>query len=510
MYAVLYTSILVVASTVALFAYLKRRKLHKLVDKIPGPKPVPFFGNSLIFEKDSDAFYKQIENLCHHHIDTGICRVWIGQQLVILVYRADLLETFFNGSKHISKSFIYKFLDPWLGNGLLNSTGPKWFKRRRMITPSFHYKILEDFLDVMNEQAKILGDIFDSKVGGEAFNVQDYLAHCALDIISETASGRRINAQQGEKSPYVEALYGASADFFHRLNKPWLWPHFLHRLHPSGRAYAKNLKVLKEFTTQVIKERSAEFDRVWEKHQGGKTAAPGDSEIPIRIGKRMVILDMLLLAAKTDESITKEAIQEEVDTFMFEGHDTTATTMAWGLYHIGRHPEVQAKLHNEVDRIFGDDDRPVTMDDINQLKYLDSFLKESMRVIPTVPLYGREVSEDCEMGGYFVPKKATVLFMTAPLHRDPKYFPEPDKLDPDRWVTDNPTDKHPFAYVPFSAGVRNCIGQRFAIIEEKVVLSHLLRRFTVTCTDPDEPGRTGFLVMRPVNGVHITLERRNA
>ncbi|CAF1531837.1 unnamed protein product [Adineta steineri] len=157
-----------------------------------------------------------------------------------------------------------------------------------------------------------------------------------------------------------------------------------------------------------------------------------------------------------------------------------------------------------MDRVFGDDyDRACTIEDLNELEYLECVIKESLRLYPSVPFIAREIQED------FMFRTTAVIFIYY-IHRDPKHFPDPDRFDPDRFLPENSIGRSPYAYVPFSAGSRNCIGQRFAMLEEKVILSSILRRFKLkTSQSPDDLHLSFELLLRSVNGVHVQLELRH-
>ena len=227
--------------------------------------------------------------------------------------------------------------------------------------------------------------------------------------------------------------------------------------------------------------------------------------------KRIAFLDMLLKAKSEDASLTFDDIQEEVDTFMFEGHDTTTAGAAWICQFIGSHPEVQKKLHAEIDEVFGSTNRQLTNEDLGNLKYLECVIKESLRLCPPVPFFMRYVNEDQTVAGKTIPKGATVTVFAYMIHRDEKYFPDPERFDPDRFLPENSANRHPFAYVPFSAGKRNCIGQRFAMMEEKVLIANILRKFEIKALRPTkEIGKLVELILRPKGGILISVTPRTA
>ncbi|XP_075786455.1 cytochrome P450 4V2-like isoform X2 [Pelodiscus sinensis] len=415
------------------------------------------------------------------------------------------LAVILSSSKHIQKSYQYKFLYPWLGTGLLTSTGDKWRSRRKMITPTFHFSILADFLEVMNEQASILVKKLEKHADKEPFDCFLDITLCALDIICETSMGKKVGAQNNKNSEYVRAVYKMSDIIQHRQKSPWLWPDFMYSMVHEGREHNRILKILHSFTDSVIAEKSQEIKN----HEQHKTDFEGKCE-QSGCKKRRAFLDMLLNT--TDDKgnrLSYMDIREEVDTFMFEGHDTTAAAINWAIYLLGCHPEAQKEVHRELDEVFGNSVRPVTMDDLKKLCYLECVIKEALRIFPSVPCFGRTTSEDCYIKGFKIPKGTDAVIVPYIIHRDPKIFPDPEKFRPERFFPENSSGRHPYAYVPFSAGPRNCIGQRFAQMEEKAVLATILRCFYIeTSQKQEELGLVGELILRPSKGIWIQLKKR--
>ncbi|XP_075466236.1 cytochrome P450 4V2 [Ascaphus truei] len=472
-----------------------------IMKPIPGISPCyPIIGNALDLKPNGGDFFLQIIQYTEEKRSEPLIKIWVGPVPFLILYHAETVEPILSTSKHMDKAFPYKFLHPWLGKGLLTSTGEKWRSRRKMITPTFHFAILSEFLEVMNEQSKVLVEKLRNRVGEESFNCFMDVTLCALDIISETAMGKKIHAQSTSDSEYVQAIYKMS-DMVHRRQKmPWLWPDFVYSRLKVGKEHDKSLKILHTFTDNVIKERAEEMK---------STDSSSDSDSS-KVKKRSAFLDMLLRA--TDDAGNKMSdmdIREEVDTFMFEGHDTTAAALNWSLFLLGSNPEAQRKVHQELDETFGESDRPVTWDDLKKLRYLEAVIKEGLRLYPSVPFFARTITEDCSIRGFKVPRGVNVMIIPYALHRDPKYFPEPGEFRPERFLHENASGRNPYAYIPFSAGLRNCIGQRFALMEEKVVLSTILRQFCVQASQKrEELCLVGELILRPQDGMWITLKNR--
>ncbi|CAN7942101.1 unnamed protein product, partial [Ixodes hexagonus] len=192
------------------------------------------------------------------------------------------------------------------------------------------------------------------------------------------------------------------------------------------------------------------------------------------------------------------------------GHDTTAVGISWALYLIGLHPRVQERIQDELEDIFGSDtERDATMNDIRRMKYLECVIKEAQRLFPSVPLIARLLQQDWKYDGYIVPKGTVCLVAIYVLHRDPDAFPNPEEFIPERFLPENGAGRHPFAYVPFSAGPRNCIGQRFAMMEMKTLVSRVLRNYTLHSMDQrDKIQLAAELVLRPRDGLRMKLKSR--
>ncbi|NXG80909.1 CP4V2 protein, partial [Baryphthengus martii] len=499
----LLVTVVTLCSLPSLVDYWKRWRVMKPIAGI-GPC-YPLLGNALLLDRGGEGFFKQLQFYTEKFRSCPLLKLWLGPLAVLLLYHPDSVEVILNNSKHIEKSFLYKFLHPWLGTGLLTSTGDKWRSRRKMITPTFHFTILTDFLEVMNEQGSILVEKLEKHVDKEPFDVFLDITLCALDIICETAMGKNVGAQKNKDSEYVRAVYKMSDLIHERQKSPWLWFDPVYVLFKAGREHERNLKILHNFTDTVIAEKAAELENIKQTKGNADSNCEGSGS-----KKRKAFLDMLLSATDDEgNKLSHRDIREEVDTFMFEGHDTTAAGMNWALYLLGHNPEAQKKVHRELDEVFGHTERPITMDDLRKLHYLECVVKEALRLFPSVPMFARALREDCYIRGYKIPKGTNVMVVTYALHRDPNIFPDPEEFRPERFFPENCKGRHPYAYVPFSAGPRNCIGQRFAQMEEKVLLAYILRRFWVeSCQKPEELGIAGELILRPNNGIWIKLKRR--
>ena len=176
----------------------------------------------------------------------------------------------------------------------------------------------------------------------------------------------------------------------------------------------------------------------------------------------MAFLDLLIAKSESDAtSLNDDDIREEVDLSMFAGHDTTASAMTWFLYCIAKHPKEQENVVDELEYIFGQSQRPCTTQDITEMKYLECCIKETLRLYPSVPAVMRTLTEEVQVGDYLIPAGVSVALMIYGMHRNSAFHDDPDTFKPERFLPEHNNDRHPFSFVPFSAGPRNCIGASF-------------------------------------------------
>nr|XP_018915053.1 PREDICTED: cytochrome P450 4C1-like [Bemisia tabaci] len=447
---------------------------YQLLKKVPGP-PIDsiFLGHAAEILSSSSELPKILGRRVKEY--GGFFRLWIFSQPYILLASADYTEMFFSMKELSMKANVYDFLHIWLGLGLLTSQGQLWQQRRKLITPAFHFAMLNNFSETLIDNTVALIKKLREE-SSDAINVFKMMHLIALDNICETAMGIKIDALNNPKLDYIRAIEDSTHSLMNRMLKPWLWNDTTYFLAPVGRKLKKDLSIIFELTNKVIKERREEKSR--EKISGDFNANESQTCDDTGGKKKLAFLDLLMEACDSQSvPLSDKDLSDEVNTFMFEGHDTTAVALSYTLFLLGLHPEIQEKCFEELEEMFRGSARKPTPDDLQNMKYLERVIKETLRLCPSVPMICRQVPKDTNLGGYMVPEGSLVTLDVFHLHRDPKYFPEPEKFDPDRFTIENSQDRHPFAYVPFAAGTRNCIGQKFAMMEEKIVLSYILRNF---------------------------------
>ncbi|KAI4465949.1 cytochrome p450 family 4 [Holotrichia oblita] len=482
-----------------LYWYYNVGYFEKHLKTVPGPSRFPLLGNV----KDLGTPITFLDNLYKFSLQyNGTFKMYLGSRAEIFLVNTEHLEFLLSSNSILVKSDLYKLVKRWLGTGLLTSGGNKWRKHRKIITPAFHFQILEEFIDVFNSASDVLVEKLNAAPNKASIDIYPFIARCTLDIICETAMGTSVNAQNDIDSEYVNSVKILLGILVQRSLSPILANDLLYPFTTTYQKEKAALKVVHGYTKSVISKRKVEF------YNNSKTKDENVDSYGRK--KKRAFLDLLLEYSANDPSFTEEHIQEEVDTFMFEGHDTTATSITFALYALAMNPHIQEKAYAELKEIFSDDSkRHATYRDLQEMKYLEMVIKETLRIYTTVPFYSRALEKDVNMNGQIIPKGTMLNVFAYGIHHNPKIYKDPEIFDPERFSIENSKKRSPFAFIPFSAGPRNCIGQKFAMLEMKSSISDVLRNFKLL---PSVPAHKVVLkseaVLKSDNGVFVRLEKR--
>lgn len=459
---------------------------------LPGPPAVPILGNVPILENEPYKLFRQLQGFQKKFSYTF--RGWMTYVPMVFTGDAVYVKSILSSKEMLKKSTLYWILFKWLGTGLLTSHGRKWKKRRRLLTPAFHFNILNDYVNIFLKHSKVLVEKFNLECDtGRAIDVQVPTSLASLDVMCEAAMGVEVYSQQCVNSQYTKSMRSMKSHLQRRQRSPWLWPNFIYKLTSAGKCYYKDLNVVHDFTIDLINKRI----------KSRKLLKEDEKSKP----RKKVFIDLLLDLYDQGE-IDIDGVREEVDTFMFEGHDTMATALGWTLHLLGRNPEVQKKLHAEIDSI--DKSNPgKVVDTICELKYLEYVIKEGLRLHPPVAMIGRTVENDTAIGRHVIPSGTQILLDVYALHSNPEYWDEPEKFIPERFGDAEFFKRNPYSYVPFSAGPRNCIGQKFALLKLKIFLFNIASNFRFTSIqDKDDIEECFEIVHNSSNGLLIKVSKR--
>ncbi|KAF8373240.1 hypothetical protein PRIPAC_79669 [Pristionchus pacificus] len=469
------------------------RRMKRLSSVIPGDEGVFFAGHGFEFGMDPQVMpHRAVARMNRTVKESGVqlMKLWFIHENVYMPTNGETVKYILDSNDEITKGVEYDVLVPWLGTGLLISTGDKWKSRRKMLTPTFHFSMLDGYLAIMNRHAKICTELLEDRAGTKV-DMYPVVKMCALDIICETAMGKELDSQRHANQPYVEAIVNLMSLGTKIAMSFHLWTPLMRYLLGIQQSYDRSLIIAHKFSKSVIDERTEALKR-------------GEVE-----SNKRAFLD-LLLELKEQHSLNDEDIREEVDTFMFEGHDTTSSGMGWIVWCLACNPDIQERAYEEVMKVLGDDpDRDLTREDMGQLIYLERCIKESMRLYPPVPFASRQLQNDLQCGEYLLPQHSNVSVSPFVIHRNESIYPNATQFNPDNFLPERVASRNPYDYIPFSAGPRNCIGQKFAQYEEKIMTALLLRRFRFKSDGPLSSQRfAAEAILRPIDGINVMVIRR--
>ncbi|XP_017066112.1 probable cytochrome P450 4p2 [Drosophila eugracilis] len=405
----------------------------------------------------------------------------------------------------ITKSAIYNFLHPFLRTGVLTATEKKWHKRRGMLTRTFHVDILNQFQEIFIAESLKFIHQFDGQ-NECAVSLKDRISRFTLNSICETAMGVRLDEMAEEGDRYRESFHRIDEGFTRRLSNPLYWDDFVYNLF-AARENALAIKVVHAFSSEIIAKRRVLLEEELDYRRATQTA---DDDICGARNKPFAMLDTLICAEK-DGLIDHIGICEEVDTLMAEGYDVTCVGLVFGLRNMSLYAEHQERCYQEIQEHIADDLSNLNISQLNKLSHLNNFLKETLRLYPPIPIMGRQTIQETELdNGLILPKRSQVNIHVFDIHRNPKYWDSPEEFRPERFLPENCQKRHPYAFIPFSAGQRNCIGQKYAMQQMKTLIVVILKHFKIL---PDiDPQSIVFqmgITLRFKNNIKVKLVRRN-
>ncbi|XP_059618539.1 cytochrome P450 4g15-like [Phlebotomus argentipes] len=531
-----------IATTLSLllvYMWQQSRRIAKMGNALPGPPTLPFVGNAhILVGKNHSEIFEFVLELSNGF--GNVIRAFLGNSLVVFLTHPADIEIILNSQVHLDKSDEYRFFKPWLGDGLLISSGEKWRSHRKIIAPAFHQNVLKTFVSTFNSNSLAVVEKMREEVGKKMFDVHDYMSAVTVDILLETAMGTERTRKGNEGFNYAMAvmkmcdiLHARHMKFYLRFDTIFNWSRL--RLEQE-----KLLSVIHGLTKKVIKKKTQIYDDNLKK---GVLPSPSLNEIiandtysqpevkrssgtekglrddldeidenDIGEKRRLAFLDLMIETARGGASnFSDEDIKQQVDTIMFEGHDTTAAGSSFVLCLMGSHQDVQERVYAELKGIFGESDRPCTFADTLEMKYLERVIMESLRLYPPVPLIARKIQQDVKLNtdNYVLPAGCTVVIGTFKLHRRGDIYPNPEVFNPDNFLPEHTQNRHYYSFIPFSAGPRSCVGRKYAMLKLKVLLSTVLRAYKINSdlTEKDFKLQADIILKR-ADGFRLSLEPR--
>jgi cytochrome P450 len=386
-----------------------------------------------------------------------------------------------NAQNYVKTELARRILEPGIGQGLLTSEGEVWKRHRRIMAPSFDPRSVTSYGPLMVEHTEAMLAQWDRLPDGTGVMADKAMMRLTLDIIAR--------AMFSSDAEDIAAIVATGADRYQTEMRPTLFdllplPRWLPRVadlkHPE--------RIFGEFDRKI--------DRMISERRQADAAERHDL-----LGR--------LLAARDEETgsgLSTKEIRDEIITIFMAGHETTSLALTWTLYLLSQHPESEAKLHRELGDVLGG--RAPRADDVPKLRYARMVIDEALRLYPPAHTLSREAVKADEIAGHRIPASSTIYIVPWLLHRHRLLWRQPDRFDPERFTPERSADRPRFAYIPFGAGPRICIGAAFAVTEAILILATIAQRYRLRLRPGHIVEPRGLITLRPRNGVAMILERR--
>ncbi|XP_058055728.1 cytochrome P450 4C1-like [Anopheles bellator] len=439
--------VLVFVSVFALVYYINfrrsRKRLYELADRIPGPFDYPLIGGALIALGKSPVEMVTYLMERMHDLPSPL-RTWIGPFLVVVIDRPEMVQEVLNSPACSQKPYIF--------------------------VPTF------------NAAAELTARDLSSRLSGESFDIHDLLARYTLIGIASTSVGVDLSHEREEVlHEYSSNAIQMFTNCYERIYKPWLHLEFIYKLTPAYREEQARMAKFKQMSKQLIEKRRqatvANGSKQDSPEQDSAAMATNDEGTGFAAGKNFI---QRLEELRTDPllDIDDDCFQQHIDTLIFAGNDTSAQTLANTFLTMGMFPAMQDKLYQEVMNVCPRG--PVSYEDLSRLTYMEMFVKETLRHLPITGMIARAPTEEVQIQNITIPAGAMIMIPFLKMHHNKSIWgPAVETFDPDHFLPERCAERHPYAFIPFSQGPRNCIGVKFAWLSMKILLCHVLREYRV-------------------------------
>jgi cytochrome P450 len=438
----------------------------------PGPKGLPILGLALDVRNDALG---TLQRLARQYGDIVSMPVLAMNR--ILLNRPDYIQQLLVlDHAKLHKSTLTKLVvGPLLGQGLLISEGDFWRRQRRLAQPAFHRSRTNEYSPVMVDCAL---ERMRHWQAGETRNIAEEMMKLTLEVAVRTLFGTSL---AGDSDSIGKAMTFLMRYYLRRGRSPWRvpasWPT------PANRRARREVEYMDSLIYRIISDRK-------------KDTQP-----------RNDLLSLLMAAMHEDGSqMSERQVRDESMTLFAAGHETTALSLAWTWYLLGENSAAEARLHEELRSTLAG--RPAEVSDLEKLPYLNAVIHESLRLYPPAFVMARMNVETVTVGGYEIPPRSTLLASQWVMHRDPRFYDQPERFMPERWLDGLEQRLLPGAYFPFGDGPRRCIGQGFAQLETALVIAAIAQKFRFRLTKGFPVVPEPLVTLRPKYGIEMTIESR--
>ncbi|XP_055640260.1 cytochrome P450 4c21-like [Toxorhynchites rutilus septentrionalis] len=437
----------------------------KYAQPIPiAPFALPLVGHLLRFIGNTSerGFWSIISSF---EPDARLTKLMFGPLPVILVQHPDLVQAVLRNEKMYDKPFPYDFFH--LRHGLIcERDGERWKQTRRLLNPAFKMKVLAEFVPIFDSRARKLVDTLKPLADGSRdINLVEFVTRSSHETIFSTSLGCNVEGRPGENECFenfelIQNCVGM------RLLRPELFLEPVYRLCSNYDKEKKSRAICTAFVDKLIQERCKKL-----------SDNNNDSEENIQ---SHIFMDNLLHLQLNGQNLSDRDISDHLHTLMIAGYETSALTICYTCLALAQHPDIQNNVVAELRDIFHSPSVELNLETLNRLEYTEMVIKETMRLFPVIPIIARETGAPIVLDGVRIPRKQVLIMSFHSLHRRKDCWgDEPDRFDPERFRAEACQARHPYAYLPFSGGYRNCIGNRYGMISLKTALTRLLLEYEI-------------------------------
>uniref|UniRef100_A0A669ET90 Thromboxane-A synthase n=1 Tax=Oreochromis niloticus TaxID=8128 RepID=A0A669ET90_ORENI len=496
---------------------------------IKHPKPVPFFGNLFMFQQV-------------RYIYAAYFRYYLGRTPVVVVADPEMLrQVMVKDFSSFPNRRTFVFAKKPVSDCLLQLKNERWKRVRSVLTPSFSAAKMKEMVPLINTATDaLMKNLNVHAESGEAFDIHRYFGYFTMDVIASVAFATQVDSQNNPDDPFVQHAQIAFTNNFFRpiLLLFFAFPSImapLSRFIPNKRQDKMNHffinsihKIIKQREEQPPEQRRRDFLQLILDARTNKESVSlehfdtsndaHETDVRNQETQSSGTVQENGSAHQQEPSVrrpqkkmmTEDEIVGQAFIFLLAGYETSSNTLAFTCYLLALHPECQLRVQKEVDDFYTRHDSP-DYANVQELKYLDMVICEALRLYPPGFRFAREIDHDCVVNGQQLPKGAILEIPAGFLHYDPEHWPEPEKFIPERFTPEAKASRHPFVYLPFGAGPRNCVGMRLAQLEIKMALVHLFHNFSIkACSDTKVPLELKSLsTLGPKSGVFVKITRRD-
>ena len=449
----------------------KRTGSIKPFATLPG---IPFFSTVLPLSRNALSFFMRTFDALGDRVQLRV----FGRDVLLLCNPDDIEAVLVNDRDSFGRSTEVRNLRPILGSGLFASEGELWRSQRRLIQPKFQSSAIQSYAAAMLECAS---QQIESWRPGEVRDLHFEMMQYTRDVVCRALFGGRPDADAAAIAKAVTTVFG---DLRSEVLYLTLW-----RRLPLPRSVCWNraVKVLDEAISRTISHR-----RTARAGAGGHDSSSD-------------MLNLLLDARDEDgTSMSDQQVHDEIMTMFLGGHETSALTLTWAMHLLSTNPKVQDRAASKV--LKATSGRSLRPEDLPSLRYLSAIVQETLRLYPPLWSIGRHTSRDTTLSGIPLAKGTHIWLCTYRLHRDPRWFSDPEKFEPERWL--DGTSQKKFTYIPFGVGPRICIGQHFAMVETVLGLATILSRFRLSSPTKSSVTPEAWITLRPKHGLPLLIDAR--